>query len=653
MSNTNRDYLIICDVKNSKITISRPMNFYVTDKNTSNIFIRLVTQITTDDGIKQYVDIEDAAYYTVTLRVIKPNDEIKSVVASELTDGAIYQIDLPEDYKDMAGVYKCELLIGTSVNGIQELNTSDPFTYTVKRSIYGDIGDVTYPEDTIIEAILNRLDTIEARSTIIPIAGDISITDMSDYFTSTNVEDSLQEVGSQIEKMTHCVTPEMFGAKGDGVTDDTDSIKKALKNGKKINLTNNKIYLISEYITIDSNTEITGNGELYFKNSSISSRFNPSLIDVYNANNVKIKGIKITADCDKTSSLVRIANCSDIEIVDNDITFKREDGVLNLVIDVHNNNENVIIHNNNIKHLTINTEYGGIINVNNNDDAGNETGSFITENIVIKNNSFYSSSGDEMVCVMNMVDGSKVRDVTILNNIFKRPIETIKTHMLAISSKYDGCVENVMVLGNTFVSEAQNATSQKCAIRLGAEGEGIGKIKNIMIQNNSISGYLDMGVWCVLDVPGEIFISNNSFSSIENNTYAINNNIMDIVAVGNYAINFTSVYNVLNTHIVGENFLNNKMSGRYYVINRNTWADGNVSINLETYSTKYSIKFYGVFNNTSVSGVITVLSSTSARGLIVKPTGVEDITCTLDGNTLLMEVPAYSSLTFESTNYID
>ena len=40
MSNTNRDYLIICDVKNSKITISRHIKFYVTDKNESNILIK-------------------------------------------------------------------------------------------------------------------------------------------------------------------------------------------------------------------------------------------------------------------------------------------------------------------------------------------------------------------------------------------------------------------------------------------------------------------------------------------------------------------------------------------------------------------------------------------------------------------------------------
>ena len=196
MSNTNRDYLVVCDVKNSGVTIARPMNFYVTDKNTSNIFVKLVTQIITDYGIKEYVDIENATDYTVTLRVIKPNNETKSIVANELIDGSIYQIDLAEDYKDMDGTYKCELLIGTSVSGRQELNTSDAFTYTVKRSIYADIGEVIPPKSTITETILNRLDALEVEST----AGNISITDPGNYFESTNVEGALSEAGSQIKE---------------------------------------------------------------------------------------------------------------------------------------------------------------------------------------------------------------------------------------------------------------------------------------------------------------------------------------------------------------------------------------------------------------------------------------------------------------------
>ena len=90
MSNTNRDYLIICDVKNSKLTINRPIKFYITDKNTSNIFIRLVTKIENDSGVVEYVDIEPATNYVVTMRIIKPDDAVKSITASRLKEGVIY-----------------------------------------------------------------------------------------------------------------------------------------------------------------------------------------------------------------------------------------------------------------------------------------------------------------------------------------------------------------------------------------------------------------------------------------------------------------------------------------------------------------------------------------------------------------------------------
>lgn len=235
MSNANRDYLVICDVKNSKITIARPMNFYVTDRNTSNIFVKLVTQITTDDGIKQYVDIENATDYTLTLRVVKPNNETKSVVASELIDGSIYQIDLAEDYKDMAGTYKCELLVSTTVNGRQELNTSDPFMYNVKRSIYANIGNVIPPEDTTTETMLNRLDALEAGGSI-DLSGYAKTTDIptnvsqltndSNYTTQTYVTNAIAQAqlggGSGDVDLSGFVTTDLGNASqitfGDGET---------------------------------------------------------------------------------------------------------------------------------------------------------------------------------------------------------------------------------------------------------------------------------------------------------------------------------------------------------------------------------------------------------------------------------------------------
>ena len=127
MSNTNRDYLIICDVKDSKLVTARQLNFYTTDKNTSNIFVKLVAKVTTEENVNKYVDIENASNYVVTMRVIKPNDERKTIIGHQHEPGSIFQFDLTSDFIDVPGPYMCELLISTTVTGRQELITTDPF----------------------------------------------------------------------------------------------------------------------------------------------------------------------------------------------------------------------------------------------------------------------------------------------------------------------------------------------------------------------------------------------------------------------------------------------------------------------------------------------------------------------------------------------
>ena len=50
--NINRDYLIINDVKKSNVTLGNgSMFFYITDKNTQNIFVNLVINVSKNDLI--------------------------------------------------------------------------------------------------------------------------------------------------------------------------------------------------------------------------------------------------------------------------------------------------------------------------------------------------------------------------------------------------------------------------------------------------------------------------------------------------------------------------------------------------------------------------------------------------------------------------
>ena len=162
MSNANRDYAIVYDVKNGLIVLSRPLIFYITDKNTSNIFVKLVTRVNVGNGIDQYTDIENASNYVLTMRVIKPNNEVKSLEATQHEEESIFQFDLTEDFKDIPGKCICELTISTIVNSRQELITSDPFSYEVKRSILSNVSEIIETEDTTVEKLLNDLETTKA-----------------------------------------------------------------------------------------------------------------------------------------------------------------------------------------------------------------------------------------------------------------------------------------------------------------------------------------------------------------------------------------------------------------------------------------------------------------------------------------------------------
>ena len=199
MSNANRDYVVICDVKNSKLTIYRPIKFYVTDKNTSNIFIRLVTKIENDSGVDEYVDLEPANNFVVTIRIIKPDDEVKSIVASKLQEGTIYQVDLQEDCKDIPGTYKCELLISTIVYGRQELNTSDMFTYKVENSILSR-AEVIETKGITTEYLLNRVDAASSQASAIGLQMDKVSLQIS------QIEKLCKSKVNDISKLKSCVT---------------------------------------------------------------------------------------------------------------------------------------------------------------------------------------------------------------------------------------------------------------------------------------------------------------------------------------------------------------------------------------------------------------------------------------------------------------
>ena len=144
MANLNKENIIEVDVKNATVTTKGSMKFYVTDIKTCNIYCQLVTNKSeTPQLIHDFAPVENAEDFKVTMRLIKPNNEPKELEFIELKDSdAYFYVDLTDEYKDQAGIYKCELFVDCTVSGELERITTSSFTYEVKKSIWSDLDDI-------------------------------------------------------------------------------------------------------------------------------------------------------------------------------------------------------------------------------------------------------------------------------------------------------------------------------------------------------------------------------------------------------------------------------------------------------------------------------------------------------------------------------
>lgn len=82
---------------------------------------------------------------------------------------------------------------------------------------------------------------------------------MSEYklpFKGSEIEDKL----GKIDDLSVFVTPQMFGAKGDGVTDDTTAFRNAIANASSLIVVPSGTYLITDTLTINKQVLIEGSG---------------------------------------------------------------------------------------------------------------------------------------------------------------------------------------------------------------------------------------------------------------------------------------------------------------------------------------------------------------------------------------------------------
>lgn len=137
---------------------------------------------------------------------------------------------------------------------------------------------------------------------------------VNNYFSNLDVQeeinkkiDELITTGEFNSFLSAIYTPEMFGAKGDGVTDDTEAIQKALAFNN-VNISKN--YLITENLVLHSNLKIFGGGTITKKVEFNDSYLNHCIFSCTDSNNIDINNINLMSN----SLAISVHGCSNVNI---------------------------------------------------------------------------------------------------------------------------------------------------------------------------------------------------------------------------------------------------------------------------------------------------------------------------------------------------
>ena len=572
MSNANRDYAIVYDVKNSSLVLNRPLIFYITDINTSNIFVRLVTKVNIGNGVDQYTDIEEASSYALTMRVIKPNNEVKSIEATQHEPESIFQFDLTEDFKDIPGKYICELTISTIVSERQELITSDPFNYEVKRSILSNVSEVIETEDTTVEKLLNNLEASKIR-----LFNDLELAKTNLHndlnATSSTLNSQVQANDNKIENIKKELSSrlDVTGAelssqikdivylssnfkKIQGENDDTERLQRAIDFTSSIGATLQIVepLLIRDTIILRDNTSLFSNNSSAKIYTDIGeSRNGLVMLQGVGVQNIKIVGLTIEGmgygetaplpqgNLNGTGSGILLANCENILIEGCTVFkcggYKGNEGVGNIWLSCCRKakiiNNTVFLGGNLIcvdRWYAFNEGYENIFNqdivISNNNlywcsgrgialECINDKG-----NIVISNNTF-TGIGYSAIEGRDWINTSITGNVVYGNKDLKI---NAKDYLNSDDDDWEWNTWDNSQFGIEVINTIKDSVIVGNIIKdIKHHGMKLNNLQNVVVSSNSLSLCEDVG----------IYIKNVTFNS---NTLNINDNILNVCNKGIY-----------------------------------------------------------------------------------------------------------------------
>nr|DAK61933.1 MAG TPA: hypothetical protein [Caudoviricetes sp.] len=179
------------------------MTFWNTDKKTSNMFVQLVINMSENELIKNYVTIENATDYKITLNVIKPKtNQYRTFEAKLLNEEkALFEIDLTSEFIDQVGNYNFEFEVSSKVDNNDESITTSSSTYEVKGSILTNLNEEisSSPDLPILKQLIEQVKSLQGGD----LTGYQKKSDNSLETTSKEVVGAINEVNSQFKEIAN------------------------------------------------------------------------------------------------------------------------------------------------------------------------------------------------------------------------------------------------------------------------------------------------------------------------------------------------------------------------------------------------------------------------------------------------------------------
>lgn len=301
-----------------------------------------------------------------------------------------------------------------------------------------------------------------------------------------DIEKNVANLGSQLETIATYVTPEMFGAVGDGITDDTKSFELAFKSGKNIICKKGKTYYFANIINARSVT----NNVLFNGNYATFVNFNLeiSLLDnsydwrrAYSPNRIELCNCTFGIENDeKEQSYNKPVVTSGMTVIMNNIILAGR-----LVLVAYPNRYIDVLHLSNVikmnnEHFTDDFNYNAVMRINTDgtlvkttlNGAGDSwlfTGCNEFRSIYSNNDTryglvtLYNNTATFLECIQSNVELKTYVTATFIACHYEESYVNVLSEAANLLAKFDGCY----FYGQTIPKAKKNIIFENCMFRLG------------------------------------------------------------------------------------------------------------------------------------------------------------------------------------------